>query len=82
MVVTRSSEHNTYTFRISVGKPERRGPLERTRNRYDDIKMNRKETGCGGVLWIRPERSSVQLLSFNRKGINVSRNNIHYRILD
>jgi hypothetical protein len=36
-----------------VGKPEGKRPLGRPRRRWEDnIKMNLKETGCGGVDWI------------------------------
>jgi hypothetical protein len=36
-----------------VGKPEGKRPLERPRRRWDDgIKMDLRETGCGGVEWI------------------------------
>jgi hypothetical protein len=37
-------------YRVLVGKPERKRPLERSRRRWEDnIKMNLQEVGCGGV---------------------------------
>jgi hypothetical protein len=40
-------------YRILVGKPEGNRPLERTRlRRVDNIKMDRREIGWGGVDWI------------------------------
>jgi hypothetical protein len=40
-------------YRVLVGKPEGKGPLERPRRRWEDgIKMNCREIGWGGVEWI------------------------------
>ena len=39
--------------RILVGKPQGKRPLGRPRCRWEDnIKMNLKEVGCGGMDWI------------------------------
>jgi hypothetical protein len=39
--------------RVGVGKPEGKRPLGRPRHRWqDNIKMNLKEVGCGGMDWI------------------------------
>jgi len=39
--------------RVSVGKPEGRGPLGRHRHRWEDnIKMDLQEVGCGDMDWI------------------------------
>jgi hypothetical protein len=36
-------------YRVSVGKPEGKGPLERLRHRWKDgIRMDLRETGWGG----------------------------------
>jgi hypothetical protein len=36
-------------YRVLVGKPKGKGPLERPRCRWEDgIKMNLRETGWGG----------------------------------
>jgi len=40
-------------YRVLVGKPGGKRPLERPRRRReDDIKMDIQEVGCGGVDWI------------------------------
>ena len=40
-------------YRVLVGKPEGKRPLERSRRRWkDNIKMDLQEVGCGGVDWI------------------------------
>jgi len=40
-------------YRVLVGKPEGKRPLGRPRRRWEDnIKMNLKEVGCGGMDWI------------------------------
>jgi hypothetical protein len=40
-------------YRVLVGKPEGKRPLERPRRRWEDnIKMNLQEVGCGGMDWI------------------------------
>ena len=35
-----------------VGKPEGKRPLGRLRHRWEDIKMDLQEVGCGGTAWI------------------------------
>jgi hypothetical protein len=50
--VTRMGEWRG-AYRALVGKPEGRRPLERPRRRWDDnIKMDLREVGWGGVDWI------------------------------
>jgi len=40
-------------YRVLVGKPEGRRPLERPRRRWvDNIKMDLQEVGCGYMEWI------------------------------
>jgi hypothetical protein len=40
-------------YRILVGKPGGKGPLGRPIRRWaDNIKMDLREIGCGGVDWI------------------------------
>jgi hypothetical protein len=40
-------------YRALVGKPEGRSPLGRPRRRWEDnIKMNLREVGWGGMDWI------------------------------
>jgi hypothetical protein len=41
-------------YKVLVGKPEGRRPLERPRCRWEDgIRMDLREIGLGGVDWIR-----------------------------
>jgi hypothetical protein len=41
------------TYRISVGKPEGKRPLGRSRSRWaNNIKMDLRERGWGGMDWI------------------------------
>jgi hypothetical protein len=41
-------------YKVLVGKPEGKRPLERPRRRWEDgIRMDLRETGLGGVDWIR-----------------------------
>jgi hypothetical protein len=40
-------------YRVLVGKPKGKRPLERSRHRWEEgIKMDLREIGCGGVEWI------------------------------
>jgi hypothetical protein len=40
-------------YRVLVGMPEEKRPLERPRSRWEDgIKMDLREIGWGGVAWI------------------------------
>jgi len=40
-------------YRVSVGKPEGKRPLERPRRGWvGNINMNLQEVGCGGMDWI------------------------------
>jgi hypothetical protein len=35
-----------------MGKPEGKRPLRRPRRRWEDIRMDLQEVGCGGMDWI------------------------------
>jgi hypothetical protein len=40
-------------YRVLVGKPKGRRPLERARCRWEDnIRIDVQEVGCGGMDWI------------------------------
>jgi len=40
-------------YRVLVGKPEGKTPLERPRRRWEDnIKMDLQEVGCGDMDWM------------------------------
>jgi hypothetical protein len=44
-------------YSILVGKPEKKRPLGRQRRRWEDnIKMDPKEIGRGGMDWINPDQ--------------------------
>jgi hypothetical protein len=47
-------------YRVLVGRPERKRPLERPRRRWEDnIKMDLRERGIDGVNWIRLTQDRV-----------------------
>ena len=51
-VVRMGEERGAY--RVLVGKPEGKRPLERPRRRWvDNIRIDLQEVGCGYVDWIR-----------------------------
>jgi hypothetical protein len=39
-------------YRVLVGKPEGKRPMGRPRRRWEDIRMDLQEVGCGGMDWI------------------------------
>jgi hypothetical protein len=43
---------NRNAYRILVGKPEGKRPLERPRHRWENIRMDLGKTGWGGMDWI------------------------------
>jgi hypothetical protein len=46
-------EEGRHVYRVLVGRPEGKRPLERPRRRWEDgIKMDLREIGWGGVEWI------------------------------
>jgi hypothetical protein len=52
-------------YRILVGKPEGKGPLERPRRRWENnIKMDLQELGCGGMdrIELAQDRDGWQVL--------------------
>jgi hypothetical protein len=52
-------------YRIFVGKPEGKRPLERPRRRWhDNIKMDLRETGIDGADWSRLTQVRVQWRAF------------------
>jgi len=40
-------------YRVLVGKPEGKRALGRPRCRWEDIKMDLQEVGCGGKDWMK-----------------------------
>jgi hypothetical protein len=52
------------TYRILVGKSEGKIPVGRPRGRWkDNIKINHKEMGYEGAVWIRLARDGNQWLA-------------------
>jgi hypothetical protein len=47
-------------YRVLVGKPEGKRPLGRPRLRWEDIKMNLQEVGCGCMDWMRLAQDRVR----------------------
>jgi hypothetical protein len=48
-------------YRILVGKPEGKRPLRKPRRRWeDDIEMDLREIGWGGMNWIDPAQDRDQ----------------------
>jgi hypothetical protein len=48
-------------YRVLVGRPESKRPLERPRRRWEDnIKMDLRETGIDGANWIQLAQDRVQ----------------------
>jgi hypothetical protein len=44
-------------YRVLVGKPEGKRPLGRPRRRWENnIKMDLKDVGCGGMAWVEMVR--------------------------
>jgi hypothetical protein len=59
-------------YRVLVGKPEGKRPLERPRRRWEDnIKTDLRETGIDGVNWIRLAQDRVQWRAFVNTVMNL-----------
>jgi hypothetical protein len=55
-----------------VGKPKGRRPQGRPRCRWEDnIKMDLKEIGIDGVIWIQLAQDRVQLRAFVNMAMNL-----------
>jgi hypothetical protein len=54
-------EEGRGVYRVLVGRPESKRPLERPRRRWEDnIKMDLRETGIDGAKWIQLAQDRVQ----------------------
>jgi hypothetical protein len=59
-------------YRVLVGRPGGKRPLERLRCRYEDsIKIDLREIGIDVVNWIRLARGRVQLRAFVYTVMNI-----------
>jgi hypothetical protein len=47
-------------YKILVGKPEGRRPLEKPVHKWEDIKTDLKDIGYEGVEWIQVAQAGVQ----------------------
>jgi hypothetical protein len=60
------------TYRTLVGKQEGKRPLGKPRHRWvDDIKMDLKETGSGGMDWIALAQDRDQLKALMNTVMNL-----------
>jgi hypothetical protein len=58
--------------RILVGKPEGKRPLRRPRRRWEDnIKMDLREIGWGGMYWIHLAQDRDQWKALLNTGMNL-----------
>jgi hypothetical protein len=65
-------EERRCAYRVLVGRPEGKRPLERpTRRCEDNINMDLRETGIDGANWIRLAKNSVQWRAFVNKVMNL-----------
>jgi hypothetical protein len=56
-------------YRVLVGKPERKRPVGRPRFRWEDnIKMDLRETGGGGMDWIDLAQDRVPVAGYYEFG--------------
>jgi hypothetical protein len=69
--VTRMGEGKG-AYRVLVGRPEGKRPLERPRRRWEDnIRMDLREIGIDGENWIRLAQDSVQWRAFVNTVMNL-----------
>jgi hypothetical protein len=65
-------EEGRGVYRVLVGRPESKTPLERPRRRWEDnIKVNLKEIGIDGANWIRLAQDRVQYRAFLNTVMNL-----------
>jgi hypothetical protein len=59
-------------YRVLVGRPEGKRPLERPRRRWEgNIKMDLRETGIDGASWIQLAQDRVQWWAFVNTVMNL-----------
>jgi hypothetical protein len=59
-------------YRVLVGRPENKRPLERPRRRWEDnIKMDLREIGIDGANWIQLVQDRVQWSAFVNTVMNL-----------
>jgi hypothetical protein len=64
-------EEKRNAYRILVGKPEGKRPLGRPRHRWeDDIRIDLREIGWGGIDWIDLAQDRDQWRAFVNTAMN------------
>jgi hypothetical protein len=59
-------------YRVFVGKPEGKKPLGRSRSGWEDnIKMDLREVGCGGMDWIKLAQDKNRYWALVNVGMNL-----------
>jgi hypothetical protein len=58
-------------YRILVGEAEGKRPLERPRHRWEVIRIDLREIGCGGMEWIDLARGGDQWRALVNTVINL-----------
>jgi hypothetical protein len=59
-------------YRVLVGRPEGKRPLERSRRRWEDnIKLGLRKIGIDGANWIQLAQDSVQWRGFVNAVMNL-----------
>jgi len=59
-------------YRVLIGRPEGKRPLERPRRRWEDnIKLDLREIGIDGANWIRLAEDRVHLRTFVNTVMNL-----------
>jgi hypothetical protein len=59
-------------YRVLVGKPERKRPLERPRRRWENgIRMGLRETGWGSVEWMQLAQDKDRCRAFVNTVMNL-----------
>jgi hypothetical protein len=59
-------------YRVLVGRPEGKRPLERPRSRWEDnIKMDLREIVIDGTTWIQLAQDRVQWRAFENTVMNL-----------
>jgi hypothetical protein len=59
-------------YRVLVGRPEGKRPLERPRCRWEDnIKMDLREVGIDGANWIQLAQDRIQLRAYVNTVMNL-----------
>jgi ribosomal protein L10 len=70
--VARMGEGSGEVFRVLIGRPEGKRPLERPRRRWEDnIKVDLREIGIDGANWIRLAQDRVQWRAFVNTVMNL-----------